>query len=58
MPAEFPLAAGHPLVVGFEQRHPGVSGWASRLDPGKQLDDEFVCDADVIRIAQITLQAF
>jgi hypothetical protein len=45
------------LVVRFEHGNPGVSGGASRLNLSEELGDKLVRDADVIRVAEIALEA-
>ncbi len=42
----------------FEHGDPGVSGGAPRLDLRKELGDKFVRDTNVVRIAEIALEAF
>jgi hypothetical protein len=58
MLAKLSFAVGEHLVVRFEHGNPGVGGGASRLDPGKELGDKLVRDPDVIRIAEVALEAF
>src|SRR5947209_9312093 len=58
MSAKLLFPAGEHLVVRFEHGNPGVSGGASRIDLGKELGDKLVRDADVIRIAEVALEAF
>jgi hypothetical protein len=58
MPAKLSFPTGEYLVMHFEHSNPGVSGGASRLDVREELGDKFVGDADVVRIAEVALEAF
>src|ERR1700747_1698034 len=58
MSAKLLFGVGEHLVVPFEHGNRGVGTGASRLDLGKELGNKLVRDPDIIRIAEVALEAF
>ncbi len=55
MLAQLAFAGGDPLVMQFQHPDPGVRGGAAGIGFAKQLGQEIVRDAHIVRIAQVIL---